>query len=108
MLNSTRYDNDPGVHHTNRTAVCDTNLAGALLANGSMVGVWRHCETVNLHTVPHTLLARDPVSPDGKGFVPSGDINFPYLSHAAAEDPFVSRPQTALSWRRVAVVSLCC
>ena len=42
--------------------VCDTNLAGALLPNGTMVGIWRHCETINLHTEPHSLLATDPVS----------------------------------------------
>ena len=73
VLNSTRYDNDPNVHHTNRTAVCDTNLAGAILPNGSLVGVWRHCETVNLHTVPHSLLAVDAKDP--LTYTPSNEVN---------------------------------
>ena len=37
--------------------MCDTNLAAAVLPNGSLVGVWRHCETVDLVTMPHTLIA---------------------------------------------------
>ena len=78
VLNSTRYDNDPGVHHTNRTAVCDTNLAGAILPNGSLVGVWRHCETVNLHTVPHSLLAVDAKDP--LTYTPSNEVNCAHTS----------------------------
>ena len=106
VLNSTRYDNDPNVHHTNRTAVCDTNLAGAILPNGSLVGVWRHCETVNLHTVPHSLLAVDAKDP--LTYAPSDEVNcahtpilgsesrpdrkllaVPFVTHAGAEDPYV-------------------
>ena len=65
--------------------VCDTNLAAALLPNGSMVGVWRHCETVNLHTMPYSLLARGDTSPPAAGYVPSTSENFPFMAHAGAQ-----------------------
>lgn len=42
--------------------------------------------------MPHTLTASDPRADPGvgqAGFIPQTQTNFPFLSHAAAEDPFV-------------------
>ena len=88
VVNSTLWDRDDRVHHTNHTAICDTNLAAAVLENGSLIGVWRRCETVDLHTMPHSLMATCPEDPST--FAPSIDPRtFRFLSHAGAEDPFV-------------------
>ena len=81
-------------------AICDTNAAAAIGPDGGWVGIWRRCEGASLHTVPHTFTgaatAREDTSSLGEGAA-GGDItispnistNFPFLSHAGAEDPFV-------------------
>jgi mannan endo-1,4-beta-mannosidase len=75
-------------------AVCDTNAAGAVGADGnSVVGIWRHCETKNLHTVPHTLTASKVADPTS--YSPNISINFPFMSHAGSEDPMVYTRKTS-------------
>ena len=86
---------------------------------GGLVGIWRRCETANLHTIPHTFSAAaaaaafSPVKsssstssnretdPDNGlnsssaittikvPFLPNISVNFPFMSHAGAEDPMV-------------------
>lgn len=69
------------------SAICDTNAAAAITTDASLIGVWRHCETSNLHTVPHTFSARDSVN--GSTYLPNISATFPFMSHAGAEDPMV-------------------
>ena len=51
------------------------------------MGIWRRCETPHLHTVPHSLTATDAA--DGASYAPNVSTNFPFMSHAGAEDPMV-------------------
>ena len=53
----THLSHDPRLSHPLATCLAQ------MLPNGSLIGVWRRCETVNLHTVPHALLASDPNDP---------------------------------------------
>jgi len=68
--------------------ICDTNAAATMGPDGiSLVGLWRRCETPMLHTVPHTLTARNASNPGT--YAPNVSVNFPFMSHAGAEDPVV-------------------
>ena len=49
--------------------------------------MWRRCETSHLHTVPHSLTATDGA--DVSTYLPDISTNFPFMSHAGAEDPMV-------------------
>eukprot|EP00039_Didymoeca_costata_P002943 m.64037 g.64037 ORF g.64037 m.64037 type:complete len:788 (+) comp11619_c0_seq3:101-2464(+) len=77
------WDSDP-LHND---AICDTNAAAAVVNDGSIVGLWRKCETDHLHTVPHTFKASD--GGNGVTYKPNISVNVPYIAHAAAEDPMV-------------------
>jgi hypothetical protein len=80
-------------------AICDTNAAAAVGPDGGWVGIWRRCEGASLHTVPHTFTRTAATREDtlllGEGaggdttISPNISTNFPFLSHAGAEDPFV-------------------
>jgi hypothetical protein len=70
-------------------AVCDTNAAAAVGEDGvSVVGVWRHCETDHLHTVPHTVTA--PNGSDPSAYVPNVLTTFPFMAHAGAVQSIIS------------------
>lgn len=91
LVNSTRqlaisapkWNTDP-LHNG---AVCDTNAAAAMGLSGNIVGLWRHCETSTLHTVPHTFTAVNATI--ASAYRPNVSVNVPFLSHAGAEDPMV-------------------
>ena len=51
------------------------------------VVIFCSCETPSLHTVPHSLTAPDAT--DGASYAPNISTNFPFMSHASAEDPMV-------------------
>merc|ERR1712046_483299 len=82
-INAYQWDTDK-LHNG---AMCDTNLAAAMGPNGSLVGIWRHWETASLHTVPHTLIAVN--ASNVSTYTPNISINFPFMSHAGAEDPML-------------------
>ena len=82
-MNATVWNTDAA----HNGAVCDTNLAAAMGARGELVGLWRRCTGSHLHTVPHSLSAVK-----GKlveTYRPNISTNFPFMSHAGAEDPMV-------------------
>eukprot|EP00041_Stephanoeca_diplocostata_P015222 m.289081 g.289081 ORF g.289081 m.289081 type:complete len:221 (+) comp19967_c1_seq17:2334-2996(+) len=58
VISAPKWDTDP-LHNG---AICDTNAAATVGPNGSLVGLWRRCETANLHTVPHTFTATDALN----------------------------------------------
>ena len=64
VLNSTKYNSDYWERH-NITAKCDSNLNGIILPakdgedKQSFLGLWRRCETKDLLTIPHALVASD-------------------------------------------------
>ena len=78
-----------------RDAICDTNAAAAMVpgsGEGRLVGLWRHCETDHLHTVPHSFTASANASVPLPTWMFRPNIssaNVPYMSHAGAEDPMV-------------------
>jgi hypothetical protein len=110
-IDALQWDHDP-LHND---AVCDTNAAAAVYrtdarsgsggSGGSgggwgdadsqsrVVGLWRRCETANLHTVPHTFTATDGGT--GSTYSPNISVNVPFMSHAGAEDPMVWTATTA-------------
>ena len=83
VLNSSRFNSDY-FNRTGRIAVCDTNLNGIIRGDGSFVGLWRRCETDELHTVPHTLFAAD--WRNASTYVPNLSPLF-VLGGSGAEDP---------------------
>eukprot|EP01065_Artemidia_motanka_P007714 TRINITY_DN13857_c0_g1_i1.p1 TRINITY_DN13857_c0_g1~~TRINITY_DN13857_c0_g1_i1.p1 ORF type:complete len:423 (+),score=70.87 TRINITY_DN13857_c0_g1_i1:33-1301(+) len=81
----------------NCSVLIDTNLAGVILPNGSVVGIWRKCSNLKgVHqceadccTFPHLLTAsnwRDPAT-----YFPHQEPMFDALQPYGAEDPFVWR-----------------
>ena len=58
VLNSTIWNADYW-NVTGRVAHCDSNLNGIINDDGSFLGLWRKCETLNLLTIPHRLTATD-------------------------------------------------
>lgn len=83
VVNSTIWNSDYWAKY-NRIATCDTNLNGILLEDGSFVGLWRKCETPDLHTIPHRLTARNWKDPST--YEPHLEPLF-VLGGAGAEDP---------------------
>eukprot|EP01062_Namystynia_karyoxenos_P040429 TRINITY_DN29489_c4_g1_i1.p1 TRINITY_DN29489_c4_g1~~TRINITY_DN29489_c4_g1_i1.p1 ORF type:complete len:443 (+),score=86.05 TRINITY_DN29489_c4_g1_i1:89-1330(+) len=81
----------------NCSVLIDTNLAGVILPNGSLVGIWRKCSNVpafeqckvDCCTFPHLLTAsdwRDPTT-----YYPHPDPMFPNMKPYGSEDPFLWR-----------------
>ena len=64
VLNSTIYNSDYWKKY-NKTAKCDSNLNGIILPSDnndgkqSFLGLWRRCETDELLTIPHVMVASD-------------------------------------------------
>ena len=76
VLNSTIWNEDYW-NRTGKYAHCDSNLNGIIRDDNSFWGLWRRCETSELKTVPHALVAadwRDPITylPDVNPLLKSG------------------------------------
>lgn len=68
-----------------RIARCDSNLNGVILKdNQTFLGLWRRCETPNLLTIPHTLMATD--WRNASTYTPNVEPLF-VLGGSGAEDP---------------------
>jgi len=83
---------------SNRSVLIDTNLAVAIKADGSAVGIWRKCENVpapspcsaDCCTFPHLLTASDWKKPET--YIPQSGSDgrlFPEITSYGAEDPMV-------------------
>ena len=83
VINSTKWNSDY-FNKTGRIATCDTNLNGIIRADGSFLGLWRRCETDQLHTIPHTLVASD--WRNASTYMPDPHPLF-VLGGSGAEDP---------------------
>ena len=97
VLNSTIYNSDYWKKH-NKTAKCDSNLNGIILPSSSnndnnnnntakqpFLGLWRRCETEELLTIPHVLLASD--WKNASTYQPIIDHPLFVLAGSGAEDP---------------------
>jgi hypothetical protein len=85
VINSTKYNSDYWAKH-NKTAICDTNLNGIILSDSkSLVGMWRHCESDELLTIPHLLTASD--WRNASTYQPQMDRPLFVLEGSGAEDP---------------------
>ena len=83
VINSTKWNSDYW-EKTKRIAVCDTNLNGIIRDDGSFLGLWRRCETDELHTIPHRLVAAD--WRNASTYAPDPSPLF-VLGGSGAEDP---------------------
>lgn len=90
VLNSTIYNSDYWKKH-NKTAKCDSNLNGIILPSNneegtqSFLGLWRRCETDELLTIPHALVASD--WRNASTYRPIVDHPLFVLAGSGAEDP---------------------
>lgn len=85
VLNSTKYNSEYWAKH-NKTAICDTNLNGIILGDSkTFVGIWRHCESDELLTIPHLLTASNWKDPST--YVPHVNAPLFVLEGSGAEDP---------------------
>ncbi|KAG7363541.1 hypothetical protein IV203_026902 [Nitzschia inconspicua] len=85
VMNSTKYNSDYWSKQ-NKTAICDTNLNGIILPNSkTFVGIWRHCETDELLTIPHLLTATD--WRNASTYIPHLKSPLFVLEGSGAEDP---------------------
>eukprot|EP00756_Hemistasia_phaeocysticola_P066394 Hpha_TRINITY_DN9205_c0_g2::TRINITY_DN9205_c0_g2_i1::g.28860::m.28860 len=81
----------------NCSVLIDTNLAGTILPNGTMVGIWRKCSNLvgvkqcedYCCTFPHLLVASNWSDPST--YIPRQDPMFPQLHPYGSEDPYVWR-----------------
>eukprot|EP00536_Pseudo-nitzschia_multiseries_P010338 jgi/Psemu1/25625/gm1.25625_g len=100
VLNSTIYNTDYWKKY-NKTARCDSNLNGIILPSNSndngdtdtdtdqqrqpFLGLWRRCETEDLLTIPHALVASD--WKNASTYQPLVDHPLFVLAGSGAEDP---------------------
>jgi hypothetical protein len=90
VLNSTIYNSDYWKKY-NKTAKCDSNLNGIILPSKneegtqSFLGLWRRCETEDLLTIPHALVASD--WRNASTYRPIVDNPLFVLAGSGAEDP---------------------
>lgn len=90
VLNSTIYNSDYWKKY-NKTAKCDSNLNGIILPSKdgetkqSFLGLWRRCETEDLLTIPHALVASD--WKNASTYRPIVDHPLFVLAGSGAEDP---------------------
>lgn len=90
VLNSTIYNSDYWKKY-NTTAKCDSNLNGIILPSPNkdgkqpFLGLWRRCETDDLLTIPHTLVASD--WKNASTYEPQIDKPLFVLAGSGAEDP---------------------
>jgi len=94
VLDSTIWDSDYWARN-HRIARCDSNLNGIILSTKHktddstdvghpFLGLWRRCETDDLLTIPHTLMASD--WRNASSYVPNPEPLF-VLAGYGAEDP---------------------
>ena len=84
VLDSTIWNSDYWAKN-HRIARCDSNLNGIILTDSqTFLGLWRRCETKDLLTIPHTLMASD--WRNASTYVPNPDPLF-VLAGSGAEDP---------------------
>ncbi len=83
VLNSTIWNSDYWAKN-DRVAICDSNLNGIILDDQSFLGLWRRCETKNLLTIPHSLVATD--WRNASTYLPNVNPLF-VLGGSGAEDP---------------------
>jgi hypothetical protein len=96
VLNSTIYNSDYWKKY-NKTARCDSNLNGIILPSTNddddnksdtaqpFFGLWRRCETEDLLTIPHALVASD--WRNASTYKPIVDHPLFVLAGSGAEDP---------------------
>ena len=90
VLNSTIYNSDYWKKY-NTTAKCDSNLNGIILPSPNkdgkqpFLGLWRRCETEDLLTIPHALVASD--WRNASTYKPIVDHPLFVLAGSGAEDP---------------------